>query len=1464
MRRKNVITKALSWLLVTAMVVTASSLGSAVSVAASTDVPQENTEMEITAEAVEDDIKAAIAIVKSPVVDATSRSVTFNLNAATGTYSTAKEVYLRGDVIDDWNVGLAMTKADNVWTVTVDHVNPGVYTYKYVVDGAWITDPHNTKTVSTADGENSVVYVPGLSSPSASVSVMQGKAKALPDTLKYYDNTGNFTNVAVTYSLPEAYQADATLNGNNITVNKAVGNTIEVIATYQSGNVTDTATVRVTVVEDVYTYNIHYYDFAETHMTTDAAQLWMWEPDVTNGVAYDFSGTEDIDGYTWLKASVELSSKDLAIIARSYGGWTWQNSSKGMVYHNTDKASEVNLYIVSSSKTIYTEVPDLETLKPRERYIMIEYEREDADYTGWNVYTWNSGYETKIDVEDIGGKKVAKIQVVDSPADLSLGFIMRRSDGTNEWLEKDGGDNYLTMPADQTVLKAQFVQGQGIVSTTPDNIGYEMDGVHKKVRFYYRDDAKYQNYDMASLQDKVSIYINGTEYPMTYNSDEERFYYDVYNITDAQEFQYYYKVDGKKVLDKYNETLGTTSSGEQCNVCTYYDFRLSMPVSLSLGEMDYNQNSVLTVGANLEEGQNEEAFKVKSIICDLSKLGGPEEFFIDSELMEGTISVEQTTAPGTYTIPVVLTDIYGNVFTNSVRVTVKERVKAAGDFDWDEAVVYFAVTDRFFDGDASNNDAYGVGDYNTSTATTADGGGSSYHGGDFAGLTQKLDYLQDLGVNTIWITPIVENITQDMSSTEGLSAYGYCGYWASNFTQLNKHLGTEEQFKALVDAAHERDMKIMVDVVINHAGYATENYFNTIIKGTDGNYISMVRDDSNTVDGDTVLDGLSGLPDFVTENAAVREQLVQWQVDWMTKYDIDYYRVDTVKHVEHTTWAAFKNELTKANPEFKMIGEYAGGGYGATGGELGTGSMDALLDFDFNELAQRFVTGDIAAVEETLVDRNSKTTNTAALGSFLGSHDENGFLYRLCAGADESGSGLSEEQARKLYKVAVSLQLTAKGMPVIYYNEEIGLTGKEDYPYQTNRQDFNWSELEKQTYETDSIYNHYKALLSIRNKYTSVFAKGTRATVSTSNAYALTSRSYNGETIYIGLNIADAEQTVAFTAEAGATYRDLYNNKTYTADANGNISLVIPALSNGGTAILAKEVAAESITAASQTATVQVGESAQLNATVTPVNTTTNVVWSSSDANVAVVSKYGVVKGIAAGTAKITAELGDGSGKKVEFAVTVKGVANVNPEPTPTPAPDKTPDGTETQDTTPVAPKKVKVTKVTISGPSKKLAAGKKVKLTAKVTPSNATNKAVTWKSSNKKYATVDSKGNVTLKKAGIGKTVTITATAKDGSKKKATYKIKIMKHAVKSIKLSAASKSVKAGKTLKIKANIKTTGKTVNKTLKWTSSNTKYATVSSKGVVKAKKAGKGKSVTITATSTDGSNKKATIKIRIK
>ncbi len=176
---------------------------------------------------------------------------------------------------------------------------------------------------------------------------------------------------------------------------------------------------------------------------------------------------------------------------------------------------------------------------------------------------------------------------------------------------------------------------------------------------------------------------------------------------------------------------------------------------------------------------------------------------------------------------------------------------------------------------------------------------------------------------------------------------------------------------------------------------------------------------------------------------------------------------------------------------------------------------------------------------------------------------------------------------------------------------------------------------------------------------------------------------------------------------------------------------------------------------------------------------------------------------------------------------------------------------------------KIKVKKVSIRLPSKKLAAGKRIKLKAKVTPSKATDSGVTWGVSNKN-ATIDREGNLRLKKTAAGKKVTITATANDGSGRSAYCKITIMKNAVKSVKITAPKKSLKAGKTMKLKSTVRATGKKANKALKWISSNPRYATVSKSGKLKAKKAGKGRRVTVMAVSTDGTDRKAEVTIAIK
>ena len=1098
----------------------------------------------------------------SPEVN--GRNVTFRV--PTDKAGNAEAVTVPGGMngwkVDSSDYELKKDEAAGMWVGTFT-IAPGKYEYKFAINKSWdvsFADPANNRV----SGENSLLIVPGLANGKA--DAMKGIETALPEKLTLWSEDGTSSETPVTYSLKTANK-DITLNGNSIIIGKSyAGQTVELTAEAENGQTSDFV---VNVTEKLYTYTIYYYDFDATHMSENASDLWIWEK---NGVGATegtpFTATETLsDGNEWLRAEIKLPYTDLQIIPRSKDEWKWEKDT--ISYSNSAGTENVTLYIVSNSKQAYTEIPEL--VAPRSRYVMIEYDRPAKDYTGWNIYTWNSGFGSDVSVAfaDINGKMVAKIPVKDSQADLMLSFCMRQSTADNEWANKDGGDHYVTIPADQSVVKAVFTQGEGITRVLPYNAGYEMDGANDTIHFYYRNDTLAAENNLASLDGKVSVVVNGQTCPMTYDAANDRFGYDFTGVSTG-DYYYYYVVNGKEELDAFNDVTANDSNGKECSVCHFKKANVSVEASLSQYAMDYNDNNVLSVKLTAKDGEGLETSEIAAITADLSELGLNREFAIDPTLMEGTISCLNTVAAGEKTIPVTVKDIYGNVYTTATNVTVTERKKSAGDFDWDEAVIYFAVTDRFFDGDASNNDAYGVGDYNT-----GEKGGSSYHGGDFAGLNQKLDYLKDLGVNTIWITPIVENITEDQHDNKTDTAtYGYHGYWASDFTKLNKHLGTEQQFKALLDAAHSKGMKIMVDVVLNHAGYGTEKYFNSILTDADGNSISMIRDSNNTISGDDKYDSLSDLPDFVTENKAVTDQLVTWQTEWMSKYSIDYYRVDTVKHVETTTWEAFKNSLTKVNPDFKMIGEYSGAGYANNAGELGTGSMDALLDFDFNDFAQKFVTGDISGVESSLQKRNGAINNTATMGSFLSSHDEDSLQYKLV-----NESKLSEEEAYNLMKVAATLQITAKGQPVLYYGEEIGQGGANNWPYQTNRRDFDWTELEKQKADSNSIYNHYKTMLAIRNTYTDVFARGNRSTVAASDAegYEVISRSYGNSTLYVGMNVKEAEKEVVIPVaeSAGTVFKNLYDGKTYTVSADQNVSVTIPAAKDGGTIVLTAETKTE-------------------------------------------------------------------------------------------------------------------------------------------------------------------------------------------------------------------------------------------------------------------------------------------------
>ena len=897
-----------------------------------------------------------------------------------------------------------------------------------------------------------------------------------------------------------------------------------------------------------HTFTIYYYnEDLSTDKDMGKVDLWMWNAGLDGSYVFDGTYYDAENKVTWFKQTITVAGsnvgKTVGLKARydNTKGWDGGSDTADRSFTISGDENEV-LYYVDGSDPVH-EKP---TIVPTEkRYLVLDYENPGLKEKGITpqFYTWSSGYASVLtDFTYVGGDKWT-VTIPAKPSCTKVDFCIALDSTGDPWI-KDGGDHSVTFPSDQKVIYASMKAGSEPEIAMPYNVGYEVDAENQQVSYCYRDDDAFVDGTLKDM--KVSVDVNGTEYPMTYNDTTKRFEYVKNGLTNGKT-HYRYKANGNYVVDAFNSNSEKYNDADY-SYFEYYKLNATVTAEVMNKSFNYNENNVVKFKVKQADTDTQK-LEVASASIDVSSLGGSSEMPIEPELQAVTISATVDTTLGTKTLPITVTDQYGNKFSTTVDVEITDRVKKnENDFDWDEAVVYFMMTDRFFDGNESNNTASGTDTYGDNPGL--------YHGGDFAGVTAKLDYLQDLGVNTIWLTPIVKNIAGVTVTDEGKEDVpynaGYHGYWASDFTKLNPTMGTTEEFKTMISEAHKRGMRIMVDIVVNHAGYGTESTF-----------ADMLRDKSVS-EGD-IKSWQSGLPDFATEKADVRAKLVEWQTSWMKDYGVDYFRVDTVKHVDSTTWAALKNSTTEVNPSFKMIGEYYGAGYASNGSTLGSGQMDADLDFDFNDQATSFVSGNISSVEKFLSARNSALNNAYMTGQFLSSHDEDGFKASLI-----NGKGYTEDEATSAALVAATLQLTAKGIPVIYYGEEVGLSGLNNYPYQTNRYDMDFSKATK-----DNVtYQHYKNLLSIRNAYTDVFARGSRTVVASSDeeGYDVVSRSYGGTTLYVGMNIKDTakEVKVPVSLAAGTEVKDLYSGATYTVGSDKTVAVTIPAAKDGGTVILAE------------------------------------------------------------------------------------------------------------------------------------------------------------------------------------------------------------------------------------------------------------------------------------------------------
>lgn len=410
---------------------------------------------------------------------------------------------------------------------------------------------------------------------------------------------------------------------------------------------------------------------------------------------------------------------------------------------------------------------------------------------------------------------------------------------------------------------------------------------------------------------------------------------------------------------------------------------------------------------------------------------------------------------------------------------------------------YFVMADRFENGTTAN-DLGGLPD--EPLVSGFDPTKSNfYNGGDLVGLRQRLDYIEGLGTTALWLTPSFKN--KPVQLEDGPSA-GYHGYWITDYTQIDPHLGTNEDLRALIDDAHERGMKVFFDIVLNHTadviGYVEGARMPYISKDaepfrTAGGVPFDDRDYAGAPDfpalnpdvsfpytpvlepgeenlkvpgwlndvtlyhnrGDTTFTGedslygdFFGLDDLFTEHPTVVNGFTEVFKDWVTDFGIDGYRIDTMKHVNDQMWQQFgpavlDHARAQGKDEFFMFGEVFDTGRPYTSSFTTRNKMQAVLDFPFQDAARNYVSqGEPAAALGNFFLEDDWYTdadsNVYQLPTFLGNHDIGRFGAILQT--DNPAAAESELLARS--ELAHELMYFSRGNPVVYYGDEQGFAGQ--------------------------------------------------------------------------------------------------------------------------------------------------------------------------------------------------------------------------------------------------------------------------------------------------------------------------------------------------------------------------------------------------------------------------------------
>ncbi len=553
-------------------------------------------------------------------------------------------------------------------------------------------------------------------------------------------------------------------------------------------------------------------------------------------------------------------------------------------------------------------------------------------------------------------------------------------------------------------------------------------------------------------------------------------------------------------------------------------------------------------------------------------------------------------------------------------------------------VFYFVMPDRFANS-STENDLGGLnGDRLLTGFDPTDSG--FYHGGDLAGLASKLDYLEQMGITAIWMTPVFKNkMVQGAGANVSAS---YHGYWITDFTQLNPHFGTNQELETLIDEAHARDIKVFFDIITNHTAdviqyeegrtdyrnkgddpyldangvpfddseYASEENFPPLDADTSFPYTPIIPDGeenikvpswlndpiyyhnrgNSTFSGESSLYGdFVGLDDLFTEHPVVMDGMIDIHKEWITNYDIDGFRIDTVKHVNAEFWRAFAQAIldhaqAQGKEEFFIFGEVFTGNEQFLSYYTTDSDLSAVLDFKFQEHVRTYVANNGSAASLQLLFENDdffidEDSNVYSLPTFIGNHDRGRFGYFL--NADQNGT-LSDEELLARSKLAHAMMFFARGVPVIYYGDEQGFAGDGDdknarqdmFPSQVasyNDDDLIGTNATPADDNFDPTHPLYQAFADYASIYQAHPALRTgaqihRAATEGAGIYAFSRIDREEQVEYIVAinNGAAASAQISTFYDSGVTFDLIHSESsstaaTLTTEANGQLTINVPA-----------------------------------------------------------------------------------------------------------------------------------------------------------------------------------------------------------------------------------------------------------------------------------------------------------------